>query len=229
MHGVRPGVAGPGRHLLGVDRPDQCRLPRIGLRIEDVDVRRPQARRDEVPAFDVRMGRIRAEARAAGVPSEVMQLVARARHGHPADDLRIGRRLRVDVDHRQPVRALALGIELGHVGVPLGRGLRRQARGGIECRVGCPGRHVGVPLGVARFARGEHEGHCHGARHMKWHRAEVENRTRPPAVVKEDGVVTKPYAVRTWGLWTLIGLPAAKASTWSKMMLNWCSRPSRST
>ena len=37
------------------------------------------------------------------------------------------------------------------------------------------------------------------------------------------------YRFRTSGLWTLIGWPLAYARTWSKIVLNWCSSPSRST
>lgn len=38
-----------------------------------------------------------------------------------------------------------------------------------------------------------------------------------------------PYRLSAAGFWTLIGVPLAYARTWSKIVLNWCSSPSRST
>ncbi len=49
---------------------------RVGLRIDDVDTGRAQTGYNEVTALGVRVGRIGAEAGAAGVPAKVMQLIA---------------------------------------------------------------------------------------------------------------------------------------------------------
>jgi len=43
------------------------------------------------------------------------------------------------------------------------------------------------------------------------------------------GSAPAPYRVSAAGFWTLIGLPLAYARIWSKIVLNWCSSPSRST
>src|SRR5438128_4258074 len=74
-----------------------------------------------------------------------MQFIACSGHGHAANDLRIARGPRVDVNDGQAVRALALGIELGHVGVFLGWSLGRQAGGRIERWVRRESRHLEGP------------------------------------------------------------------------------------
>src|SRR5262249_60115188 len=103
MDGVRPRVSGAIGYLFGGDSLDQLRLPGIRLGIDDVDVRGTQPRSDEVAALDVGMGCVRTEMRAAGVPAEVVQLVAHARHSDSSDDLRVGRRLRVDVHNGETI------------------------------------------------------------------------------------------------------------------------------
>ena len=64
------------------------------------------------------MRRVRAQARRARVPAEMMQLVAGIRHRDRADDLGIGRRSGIDVDDGDAVRHLALGIEGRDIGQP---------------------------------------------------------------------------------------------------------------
>ena len=90
MDRVRARVAGLLGDLLRLDHLDDLRVARVGLGVEDVDARGAQARHDEVAPLDVRMRRVRAEARRAGVPAEMVQLVAGIRHRDAADDLRIG-------------------------------------------------------------------------------------------------------------------------------------------
>jgi len=101
---------------------------RIGLGVEHGDVRRAQTRGDEVPALHVRVRGVGAQAGTAGVPAEVVQLVAGPRQGRPAHDLRIGRRPGIHVDHGQAIRTRAPRIELRHVRVLFRRGLHGQAR-----------------------------------------------------------------------------------------------------
>ena len=97
VHGVRRGVARSLRQRLRLDHLDDPRLPRIGLRVEDVNARRVDARHDQIPPLHVRMRRVRAQAGTAGVPAEVMQLVAGVRHVGLADETAVAVRLGIDV------------------------------------------------------------------------------------------------------------------------------------
>jgi hypothetical protein len=90
--------------LLGRDGLDELRRLRVVLDVDDVDVRRAQARHEQVAALHVRMRRPRAQRGRAGVPAEVVQLVADAGHVEPRDELPVGRRAGLEVDHRQRVR-----------------------------------------------------------------------------------------------------------------------------
>ena len=146
VHGVRARVAGLVGDLVRLDGFDELGRARIGLGVEDVDARGAQARHHQIAPLDMRMRRVRAEARRAGVPAEVMEFVAGVGHRDRADDLRIGRRLRVDVDDARSHRATwRVGIERRHVGHGFGRRLRRLPRGRIEARIGLPGRHGYLP------------------------------------------------------------------------------------
>ena len=146
MDGVRAGVAGLLGDLLRLDGLDELGIARVGLGVEDVDARGAQARHHQIAPLHVRMRHLRTQARRAGVPAEMVELVAGIRHRHRADDLGIGRRLRIDVDDRDAVGLLPLGIERRHIGELFGRRLHRHARRRIEGRIGCPGRHVELPL-----------------------------------------------------------------------------------
>jgi hypothetical protein len=74
-----------------------------GLGVEDVNARRAQTRHQQVAALDVRMGRVRAQRRAAGVPAVVMQFVADVRDLGAANHLAEGGRAGVNVNHAQGV------------------------------------------------------------------------------------------------------------------------------
>ena len=152
MDGVRARVAGLGGQLLRLDHLDDLRGARIGLGVEDVDARGAQSRHDEVAPLHMRVRHVRAEAGRAGVPAEMVQLVARVRHRHGVEDASVARRRRVDIHHRDRVRPLAVRIEGGDVGDGLRRGLRRHARRGIEARIGSPGGHVSPPVTLRVFA-----------------------------------------------------------------------------
>ena len=141
VHRVRPRVAGLVGDLRRLDHLDDLRLLWIGLGIEDVDARGPQARHHQVAPFRVRVRSVGAQARGAGVPAEVMQLVALVRHLHAADDRGVCFRLGIDVDHRDRVGRLAVGIEGSDVGQRLRCRFHRHAWGGVEARIWCPGRH----------------------------------------------------------------------------------------
>ncbi|GBD18865.1 hypothetical protein HRbin27_01365 [bacterium HR27] len=90
VHGVGPGVIGALVKFFRLDHLDDARCGRIFLRIEDRDVRTPDVRDDEVAAFDVWVRCIRAEHRAARVPSEVVQLTTSVGHLGGAHDLAVG-------------------------------------------------------------------------------------------------------------------------------------------
>ena len=141
MHGVRPRVAGLVGDLLGLDHLDDLGLLGVRLGIEDMDARGAQARHHQVAPLRVRVRCVGAQARGAGVPAEVVQLVALVGHLHVADDLGVGLRLGIDVDHGDRVGFLAVGIEGRDVGERLGRGLHRHAWRGVKARIGCPGSH----------------------------------------------------------------------------------------
>jgi hypothetical protein len=127
MNGVGPGVARLLGDLLRLDYPDDLRASRVGLGVEDVDAGGAQARHDEVAALDMRVRRVRAEARGAGVPAEMMQFVADVRHRHGVDDAGVGGGGGVQIDHGDGVRLLPVRVEGGHVGDPLRGRLGGQA------------------------------------------------------------------------------------------------------
>ena len=145
MDGVQPGISRLFGHLLRLDDLDNLRVTRIGLGVDDMQARRTQAGHDEIAALHMRMRRIRAEARRARVPAEVMQFVTGVGHIDPPDDLRIGRRRRIDVDDRDRVGLHAIGIEGCYIGELLGRRLGCHARRWIERRIRLPACHERPP------------------------------------------------------------------------------------
>ena len=118
---VRAGVAGLLGELGGLDRLVQRGRSRIGGGIEDVDVRRADARDQQEATREV--GHVVAlvhQRAAAGVPTEVVELVAEGRRVRPTDDLAVAVGARVDVEHRQRVGLIAVAVEGDHIGEPLG-------------------------------------------------------------------------------------------------------------
>jgi hypothetical protein len=75
VHSVGPRVTCALAKFLGLDGPDQLRMGWIGLRIQDVETRRPDAWDDKITPLDVRMRGIGAQARTTGIPTKVMKLV----------------------------------------------------------------------------------------------------------------------------------------------------------
>src|SRR5262249_39617247 len=86
VNGMWSGVACPLGNIPRLDHLDDFRIRRIRLGIENMNARRPQTRHDEVAPLAMRMRRVRAEARGAGVPTEMMQLVADIGHRDGAED-----------------------------------------------------------------------------------------------------------------------------------------------
>jgi hypothetical protein len=117
----------------------------------------------------MRMRRIRAQRRRAGVPAEVMQLVAGVGHRSRRNDLRVRAGIRVDVDHRDRIRRFALGIEGGDVGHRFRRRLQGHARGRIKTGIGCPSRHVSPSwlVSIEKQSRAVCRHLCGMARHLQ--------------------------------------------------------------
>jgi hypothetical protein len=145
---VRAAVAGLARDLLGLDHLDELGRARVVLDVEDVDARRAQAGHQQVAALDVRVRRPRAERRRARVPAEVVQLVPDVRHVEPPDELAVGRRALLQVEHRDRVgRAVPVGagVQRGDVRERLGGGRRRGAGRRVEAGIRSETRHEGPP------------------------------------------------------------------------------------
>ncbi len=141
MDGVDARVAGLLGDLLGLDHPHDLGRARIGLGVDDVQARGAQARHHQIAALDMGMGRVRAQAGAAGVPAEMMQLVAGVRHVDLADDLAVAARAGRHIDHRDRIRLLAVRVEGRDVGQRLRRGLHGHAGRRVEGGIGLPGCH----------------------------------------------------------------------------------------
>ena len=120
MDGVRGGQLRFGDHVGRLDHLVQLRRTRVPG-IDDVDSARGDAGDDEVAAVAAPF------TAGAGVPAEVVQLIADLGHPHAMDHLRIGLRLRIDIDGREIIRLLGLGAGIG--GDDVGQLLRRRIDG----------------------------------------------------------------------------------------------------
>ena len=157
MDRVGGGVAGLPDELLGLDHLHDLRLLRVGLRIEDVDPRRPDAGDDQVAPLHVRVRRLRAQARAAGVPAEMVELVVPAGEVHLSDQPAKFRRLRIDVHDAHGVTlAGRADVEQRDICQAFRGGLHRHRRRGIKSRIRPHRRHRPFLLlarGPAAFRR----------------------------------------------------------------------------
>jgi hypothetical protein len=130
---VERGVSRLVLHFLSLDHLDQLRAARVGLGVDDVDARRVGTGHHEVAALDVRVGRVGAKVRAAGVPAEVVQLVVAVRKIHLADEPAVAAGVGVDVHDAQRIGVpVGPGIEERHIGQRFGGGRRRHGGRGIE-------------------------------------------------------------------------------------------------
>src|SRR6266536_5143887 len=84
---------GAGEDFFRLNDLRNLRLTWIGFSVEDVNARRAEARYDQITPLDVRMRRIRAQCRTTGIPSKVVQFIARPGHLHLADALPVGGRV----------------------------------------------------------------------------------------------------------------------------------------
>ena len=112
MNRVRGCVSRACGQRLRLNHLHDLRVARIGLGIDDMDARRVDARHDQVAAFHMRMRSVRAQAGAAGVPAEMMQLIAGIRHVHLADDMAVAGGGGIDVhDAQSIVTAVILSVD----------------------------------------------------------------------------------------------------------------------
>ena len=103
MDRVGPGVAGLPEDFLRLDNLVNRRLGRIRFGIDDVNAGGPYTGNDEVAALEERVPGERRQRRRAGVPSEMVKLIALVGHRQRVDDLTVGRRSRPYVNHRERV------------------------------------------------------------------------------------------------------------------------------
>src|SRR5882757_4096064 len=160
VQGVRAGVAGLAAQLVGGDCPDELGLGRVRLGVVDVDVRAAQPGQQQVAALQAVCAVVVSlvhECAGAGIPTEMVQLVALGGQVGPADDLAVARRARVDIQHGQRIRLLPGPVEGDHVGELLGRGRGCITGAAVERRIGVWG-HAGAPRSLlvhgARRAEG---------------------------------------------------------------------------
>jgi hypothetical protein len=145
---VGPGVAGLAGQLVGLDGPDHLGAAQVRRGVHHVDARGAQAGDDEVAALQrlaVVAVALVTERAGAGIPAEVVQLVAGGRQLRPADHhLAVVGGGRVGVDRRHGVPGLAGRVVGGHVRQPL------RWRGDSVGRAAVEGRIRG--LGHRRFS-----------------------------------------------------------------------------
>src|SRR5215467_15156152 len=103
MDRVRPRVARFIEHFLGLDDLVNFRLCGGGLRIYDINARGAEPWDDQVAPLEKRVARERRQCRRAGIPAEMMELVALVRHRQRVDDLAKLGRTGLHVDHGERV------------------------------------------------------------------------------------------------------------------------------
>ena len=111
--------------------------------------RRSHAGHDEIAPLHMRVRRVRAEARAARVPPEVVQLVAGVGHFDTRDLSAVAWRCGIDVQHSKGVVGGRVGIEQRHVGKRFRRGLHGHRRRRVKALVGKQFRHCLALLAVS--------------------------------------------------------------------------------
>jgi len=103
MDRVGPRVAGLLEHLLGLDDLVNRGLGGIGLCIHDINSRGAEPGDDQVAPLEERVAGEWRQCRRAGVPAEMMELVALVRHRHRMDNLAECGRAALYIDHREGI------------------------------------------------------------------------------------------------------------------------------
>src|SRR5215204_1732609 len=146
---VGPRVAGFFEQLLRLDDLVDRRLSRIWLRIHHIDARGADAWDDQITPLEKRVTGERRQGRRAGIPAEMVELVPLVGHRHRVDDLTVGRRARLHVDHRERVRFREVRAKQQSVGEVLRRSLHRKLGRCVEGWIG-PHRHRKASLLLSR-------------------------------------------------------------------------------
>ena len=100
---------------------------------------------DQVAPLEERVAGERRQGRRAGVPAEMVELVALVGHRHRVDDLAEGGRAGLHVDHRERVGLREVRAEQQGVGEVLRRSFHRKLRRCVEGRIR-PHRHWSASL-----------------------------------------------------------------------------------
>jgi hypothetical protein len=133
MNRMGRGVARLLDELFGLDYLHDLRLSGVGLGVQDVDPRRSDAGYDQVAALHVRMRRLRAKTRAAGIPAEVVQLIIAAWKIRLPHESPITGGTWIEVNDAHSVcLTIVPGWQQSHIRQTLWRGLHRHRRGRIE-------------------------------------------------------------------------------------------------
>jgi hypothetical protein len=111
MDRVRARVTRTVGDRRGLDDLDYSWILGVRLCVDHVNTRRAQARDNQIPAFDMRVRHIRAQARAASVPTEMVQLVSDPGHFKATNDLPVSQRSTLEIHNGQLVVASTCGIE----------------------------------------------------------------------------------------------------------------------
>src|SRR5262245_49409178 len=123
------GVAGAFYDLFWLYDLDDFGFAGIRFGIDDVNAGRAKSGHNQVTPLDVRMRSVWTKRRAACVPTEVMQLIARIWHIYLANNFTVPSRLRIYIYHRHRIGAPVLvRVERRDVGQGLRAPLHCQTR-----------------------------------------------------------------------------------------------------
>ena len=104
---VRTRIVSARKNFFRFDHFDDLRFSRIGLGVDDVNMRGANSRHNQVTALDVWMRRVRAKRRTACIPAEMMKLIAKLRHPDLAYLPTVSARVWINVDYQKSVVELA--------------------------------------------------------------------------------------------------------------------------
>src|SRR5579864_1558411 len=146
VQSVWRGIAGLLDELFRLDHFHDPGMIGVPFGIQDVNPGRPDARYHQVSTLHMRVRVLRAEARAACVPTEVMQLVIALGEIYLANELAKSGGTRIDVNNADGVALPILtDVEQRDVGDAFRRSLHRHARRRIKGWIGRQG-HIRILL-----------------------------------------------------------------------------------
>ena len=136
MDRMRAGIARLRHQLLRLDDLVDLRFGRAGVRVDDIDAGRPDARHDQIPPLQKGVPRHRRQGGGAGVPAEMVKLVTLVGHVNLVNDLAVFLRFRVHVHNRHAVRLRPVRTQHQRISVVLRRRLHRHLGCRVKCRIG---------------------------------------------------------------------------------------------